>query len=614
MSVCDLSFGPTCGDGMVLQRGQSVLWGWAEPGARFTLEVQSKPVSVAVGADGAWKASWFDLETGGPLPLFLDGVVLWSQVWVGDVWLAAGQSNMERSLEAGAEWPSDALSWRTTSAIRQITVPGRFRYERPDLRYDGLTWMGADTDQVRLFSASAFHMARNLWAQTGIPQGLVLTAVGGSAIQAWLSLDDLQADPDLRAEAVQFAQPGWLEALQASEAEVREAWWSTLGSRDPADPARAGQGEWRRVSLPQWNRDTEFGDLVGTLWLKKTVVLDDAELLPGKLFLGTLVDADEVWVNGVSVGTTWYQYPTRRYPIPAGVLVQGENTILIRLVCQRPGGGVTPGKPLWLEVGPLRIDLAGTWQARRGADAPVLKPDTFLPMVSLGLRFGVLDALGPLGLAGVLWYQGESNLDRASAYERHLRTLIASWRRVFQQPNLPFLLVQLPRLGAAAHQVVDDGWTGVREAQRQVSSTPFSGLVVTLDVGEWNDIHPANKQPVGERLALVARKIVYLEPLDAWTGPRVVSARGPGVVLTFDQCGLGLTTSDGNSPGAFFVSGPDGVFHRVEARISAPNEITLVSAISPKEVRYAWAPNPWGANLVNSVGLPASPFRILVNG
>lgn len=605
------TLGPSCSEGMVLQHStRAVLWGWAEPGRVHSFSLAGHTCRATTGSDGRWSAVWNGLAAGGPHRLFHNDQILFEAVWIGDVWLCAGQSNMERSLEACEPWPADALGYRGDPGIRQLCLPNQFDFQTERQDIPGARWIGADTHEVVKISAVAFHFAHSLKQKTGIPQGLILAAVGGSTAQAWLPLADLRDFPVHEAQAKQFAQPGWLDGVQANEQARRNQWFESLEAQDPKDPQRAGSGPWRPVVLPAFARDLEIGDRTGSVWFRKQVTLG-AEGGPGRLKLGTLVDSDDVWVNGQWVGSTAYQYPTRRYAIPEGILREGTNEILIRLVAPRSGLGATPDKVWRLEWRNTSVNLAGEWAWRPGASAPELAADTFLPLISVGLYNGLLAPLAPLGIRAVLWYQGESNLTGGQEYEALMAVLLARWRRLFGQPELPFVLVQLPLFGPEEGFRADEGWAWVRDAQRRLARLPGTALVVTLDAGEWNDIHPGNKRLVGERLALATRRLVLGEALDTWTGPLcLVSEReGKGLRIRFTQTGKGLSTRDGRPVRGFYLAGADGQFHPAEAEIDSDSVFVHSPLVAdPLEVRYAWAANP-GANLVNSLGIPASPFR-----
>lgn len=228
---------------------------------------------------------------------------------------------------------------------------------------------------------------------------------------------------------------------------------------------------------------------------------------------------------------------------------------------------------------------------------------------------GMIAPLRDLRPRGVIWYQGESNAGRAAEYEHLFPSLIHAWRREFDDPLLPFLFVQLAGFEAAAAAPVQAGsWAELREAQRLTAlRVPATGMAVALDVGDARDIHPRDKRPVGERLARLARRIAYGEPILAG-GPAPASmtvTAGGGARLRFLNAGAGLTEQGGGALRGFALAGADGVFHPAAAEIVGADEVGLRAdgVTEPREARYGWSNNP-GCNLANREGLPASSFRL----
>jgi sialate O-acetylesterase len=212
---------------------------------------------------------------------------------------------------------------------------------------------------------------------------------------------------------------------------------------------------------------------------------------------------------------------------------------------------------------------------------------------------------------GIAWYQGESNAHAAARYRRSLALLIDEWRTRFQDEKLPFGVFQLASfMQYRADLPVESGWADLRESQRGAALGKQAGLVVLLDIGDANDIHPVRKAEAGRRLGLWARANVYGEKVE-FSGPtlRAAAMRGKDVVLSFDHA-KGLATRDGKPLGGFAVAAVDGKFVWAKARIEGEEVIVSSEEIShPTQVRYAWHNNPEAANLVNGEGLPAGPFR-----
>jgi sialate O-acetylesterase len=338
---------------------------------------------------------------------------------------------------------------------------------------------------------------------------------------------------------------------------------------------------------------------------------------PAKVFLGRIVDADFLYINGRLIGNTTYMYPQRRYPVPAGVLKAGKNVFVVRVVNNFGKGGFVPDKPYSLIAGDDTVDLKGYWQYKVG--------EVFAPRRGFGggggfaaqdqpaaLYNAMLAPVTPYTIKGFLWYQGESNTNRAAEYAKLQPAMIADWRDKWKEGELPFLFVQLPGFGDYNYLPSGSQWAELREAQARSLSVPNTAMAVAIDLGEWNDIHPDRKKDVGDRLALAAEKLVYGEKIVA-SGPthRSHTTEGNKVILQFDNTGGGLVTSDGEEPQEFAIAGADKRFVWAHARIDGDKVIVWSEEVKdPKYVRYAWADDPVNPNLYNKEGLPATPFRI----
>src|SRR5690606_15548958 len=204
---------------------------------------------------------------------------------------------------------------------------------------------------------------------------------------------------------------------------------------------------------------------------------------------------------------------------------------------------------------------------------------------------------------GVIWYQGESNVGRELQYQQRFRALIHDWRAKWQQPQLPFLYVQLANYLEKSPHPTESGWAALREAQRRVQDEPNTAMVVAIDVGEWNDIHPVDKKTLGQRLALAARAVALGEDVQ-YQGPQLLSAQSQGdkLLLSFDQQ---LVLKPGQS---FAIAGSDGQYRWAQVKLQGKQLVLSHADIkAPQQVRYGWADNP-DAVLYNQAGLPASPF------
>jgi sialate O-acetylesterase len=233
------------------------------------------------------------------------------------------------------------------------------------------------------------------------------------------------------------------------------------------------------------------------------------------------------------------------------------------------------------------------------------QPD-FAAWAPSALYNGMIAPLTPFAIRGAIWYQGESNTgpDRASLYARLLQTMIRDWRSAWGEGDFPFLFVQIANFNTEAEEL----WPVVRDAQRQTLALRNTGMAVTIDIGDPDDIHPKNKQDVGLRLALAARAIAFGEQIE-WSGPlyRQITREEHSLRVWFDHANA--LVAKGGEVSGFEVAGADGKYSPGDARIEGASVVVTSAAVpKPVSVRYGWAANP-RCNLFNREGLPASPFQ-----
>src|SRR5690606_26280666 len=373
--------------------------------------------------------------------------------------------------------------------------------------------------------------------------------------------------------------------------------------------------DWQIIKVPELWSKQDIGTK-GIVYLRR-----DLEIPPSmegrhmKLLLGTLIDSDSVLVNGQSVGSTGYQYPPQKYDIPAGILKSGKNNITVQLTLNNDFGGFVPDKSYKIVGDEFEVDLRGEWRYKVG-----LKFDDIhhyknkllnIANAGSGLYNGMIFPIKDYAVRGVIWYQGESNAGRPQHYQVYLESLIRNWRELYHLPTLPFLIVQLPNYLKKQADPQESGWAEIRESQLKATQTvPHTGLVVTYDIGEWNDIHPLNKKDLAYRLFLQARSLSYNEKLVS-SGPQFQSMKieGDNIILSFTNIGEGLRSRD-RSLKHFAIAGDDRKFVWADALIKGNTVIVSSPRIKkPVAVRYGWSDNPEDANLVNDVGLLTSPFR-----
>jgi sialate O-acetylesterase len=624
---------PLFSDHMVLQRGvRFPVWGWTTPGARVTVRVRDKDATVVADAQGRWLARLGPFDAGGPYALTVKGpqTVTLNDVLIGDVWLASGQSNMEMGVTqvndaqtevARADYPSIRLFQvpKVAATSPRETVNARWLVCNPTNVAAG-GWGG--------FSAVAYFFGRRLHKELNVPIGLVHSSWGGTAAEGWVSPEALSALKEF-APAVKELDKTWADSTRppAEYDKALDDWWS---ENDPgsafgrmwSEPS-FDASEWKRMRLPQFWEDAGLAGFDGVVWFRRTFELPAG--WSGKdlsLSLGPVDDRDMTFVNGARVGSLSQWDAPRSYRVSASLLKPGVNTIAVRVLDTGVGGGIY-GKPEQMKIEPADgggrvapISLAGEWSYRVSvalADLKTQPPqqggnDFSVPVIRYN---GMIAPLLPFAIKGAIWYQGETNVGRAAQYERVMAQLIQDWRARFESGDFPFLVVQLASFLERRDAPVDSEWARLREAQLHVSrNVPRSGLAVTIDIGDAKDIHPKNKQDVGERLALVALARVYGRKLE-YSGPayRSMKIEGARARLSFDHASGGLVSKDGGRLKGFAVAGEDGRFVWADADIEGEQVIVSSPEVKrPVAVRYAWADNP-EANLYNRAGLPASPFR-----
>ncbi|MCF8391765.1 MAG: sialate O-acetylesterase, partial [Bacteroidales bacterium] len=330
------------------------------------------------------------------------------------------------------------------------------------------------------------------------------------------------------------------------------------------------------------------------------------------LWLGRIVDQDHVYVNGKFVGTTGYQYPPRKYKINDKILKTGENTITVRVINENGQGGFIKDKPYFLAAGKDTIDLKGIWRYKPGTGMEPLGGPTFVRWKPGGLYNRMISPAVNYKIKGIVWYQGESNTNDADLYSKTFPALIKNWREKWGSVDLPFIYMQLPNFMAPTDEPTESNWAALRQAQLNTLTVSNTAMVVAIDLGEWNDVHPLNKQEPGKRLAQQAFKLAYGEkeipvspiPVNQNFGKKKVE-------IWFENAEEGLTSKNGEPLKYFELSADGKIFYKASASIKKNRVIVWNKQINhPVAVRYAWADNPESANLCSRDGLPASPFEL----
>lgn len=627
LTTCSLCFSQIrlprlVSDGMVLQRDARVkIWGWAAAGEKVKLSFKQEAYNATADNTGKWSIELPPQKAGGPYNMVFSASnkVQVNNILVGDVWICSGQSNMELTMERVKDKYADIVAAAADTSIRQFLVPDKYDFNGQRQDVEAGQWLSATTENILSFSAVGYFFARTLSAKYHVPIGLINAALGGSPAEAWISEDALKQFPDQYHEAQKFKDSALIARIENNDNTTRDNWYSLLnqlddGLRENWSAPAFDDAAWQQMSVPGYWADNVLGNVQGAVWFRKMVEVP-ASLTgkPVRLLLGRIVDADSVYVNGAFVGATSYQYPPRKYVVPSTLLKPGKNLIAVRVINNAGKGGFVPDKPYLLAASKDTIHLEGTWKYRLGAKMAPLPSQTFIRWKPTGLFNAMIAPLLNYSIKGVIWYQGEANTGNPAQYTGLMTALINDWRTRWKQGSFPFIFVQLANFMEPRPQPSESDWAELRQAQLNTLATvPRTGMAVAIDLGEWNDIHPLNKQDVGKRLALEAMRLAYGATRTISAGPLYKSKEiaGNKITLTFTNTGSGLVAADGEALKYFTIAGPDKKFLPANARIAGNKVIVWNDAVShPVAVRYAWADNPAGANLYNKEGLPASPFE-----
>jgi sialate O-acetylesterase len=350
------------------------------------------------------------------------------------------------------------------------------------------------------------------------------------------------------------------------------------------------------------------GSFSGSIYLCKEIYLDtEPDGNDAIIYLGSMIDSDEIFINGISVGKTDFRYPTRKFKLPEGILKKGRNLITVRLVINNNNGGMMREKPYYLSYNGHRINLEGEWFYKIGKKAEEPMPFVlFPPTLPICFYHTVVVPISKMSVKGMLWYQGETNSGDPKNYYEKFVAMVLEWRNLFGW-EVPVIFVQLANYREPMNSEDITGWCQLREEQRRCLSLNKVAMAVSLDIGESYDIHPQNKKELGIRLSKATKYLIYHENI-THSGPLPIKAKRSGRSAEIRFQYLGNTKTDSKLSN-FELAGEDGIYHSAEA--SGKDDTVIVSSKEvavPVSVRYAWLDNPRGINFYNEVGLPAASF------
>jgi sialate O-acetylesterase len=638
-------------ENMVLQQNiLATIWGKALPGS--TIQVAGtwgEQETTKTGDDGKWQVTLSTPSAGGPYNLTISGknsLIEIENVLIGEVWLASGQSNMEMPLTG---WPphdpildsEETIASANYPEIRMFTV----QRNTSAIPLDDVSgqWQIATPENAGGFSATAYFFARKIHVETGFPVGVIHSSWGGTPAESWISGKMLSIDKDFseaiekleQAEPQEMRYMSWLSSHKSIEIGLTPNNEDPLVGLDAFDTYGSNPdlnaSEWGSITIPTFIEQTEIGDFDGIIWFRREI--DIPSNWEGRnlvLSLGPIDDRDVTYFNGIRIGgmeEAGHYQTERNYTVPSELVKAGKATLAVKMTDTQGGGGIY-GQPHLLTVYPEQMDeeaisLAGIWKYKvvaelKGNNLYLFDPEKVdlseRPVRDIvvgshtpsALYNAMIAPLIPYNIKGVIWYQGESNVGRANQYMRLKSMLTTDWRNNFSNNDMAFYFVQL----APWH---NNNLTGIssanlREAQRRMSTNPNTGMAVTLDIGDVNNIHPANKLDVGERLARIALSNNYNFDIP-FSGPEPAEKRieNGRIVLSFKHATGGLIIKD-TIPEQFEIAGADGIFYPAKVEVRDDSIILNSEKVpNPENVRYAYRNNSI-ASLFNNAGLPAASF------
>ena len=608
---------PLFSENAVLQRDRPLpVWGWAAPQTAVEVRLDDARQSATADKEGRWAVTFPAHATGGThtLTATTNGQSeTRKNLLFGDVWLCSGQSNMAYDLR-GALNPDAEIAGANYPEIRLMQVPNAIKAQ-PIQSFDA-TWKICSPQTVEKFSGVGYFFGRKLYQELKVPIGLIDSSWSGTPGEAWVSGPALSQMPEFKKAVDELKQTADAPAVSAEQV---QNWWQANdpGSKAHQEAPDFDDGAWKTIDEPGFWEEKGYADFDGVMWFRRTInVPANLAGRDGKLNLGSVDDNDTTFWNGAIVGESEGWDKARNYTIPGAQIKAGRNVIAIRVVDTGGGGGLAG--PLSLTSGGQTIPLAGQWKLRPGPkyqDLPA-QPRAQAkaqenPNAPVVLFNGKIAPLAGAALKGIIWYQGESNADNmneALQYRPLLPILIKDWRANFGAQT-PFYIMQLANFKTPDDTPQNDAWPHLREAQLLAArALPDTYLTVITDLGEEKNVHFPNKQAAGARLANNALEHTYGEKIES-SGPTLKDAKfGDGAArLTFDHAqGLNLK---GDATRVFAIAGTDLKFSWATPQIVG-DVVTLRSpeVAAPVYARYAWSNNP-RANLFNSAGVPATPFR-----
>lgn len=600
-------------DHMVLQQQQEILlFGKAAPSEQVVGSFKGEVRKTNANPDGSWQLVFSPSKPGGPYQLIISGknTIKFNNVFVGEVWFCSGQSNMG--------WPL----YKSENGILEVEQSLHDKIKLFNVRrsMSGIPtkdldttnkWTSCNPKTTKNFSAVAYYFARELYKRYQVPIGLIHSSWGGSSIEAWMSADAFKNDKskDQLLKKIKSTDLNQLEQAYKVDEKQYKIYLDKvdMGLKLNWQSIQQDYSSWEKMQLPNVWRRSPLKQRVGVVWVSKSINLSVQDIAGDlELSFGLIDNEDITYFNGTQVGSIKKNNVSRNYIVPKELLKHGENIITVRVKNPLDIGGFRSGEnSFYFRTISSKVSLSGTWRYKVGTpkikDPPTRVHPKYLPS---SLYNAMLYPFFDYNIRGVIWYQGESNVNRADEYGKLFPMMIKDWRDKWKN-NMPFLFIQLPnRANMGIKQ------PNFREAQAQALNLDFVGMIPTIDIGDNYDVHPANKHDVGYRLAVAADHLVY-NPSIIGHYPKIIEtvSMPKSVLFSFDQS----ITRKGTSKiiGGFEIF-KNGVFDSSANAVIVDEKTIAVLHSSddyPIEVRYLWKDAPSEVSIYNELEIPLPPFR-----
>lgn len=603
---------------MVLQQKQDILiFGKASAGEHIVGTFNGQEEKTKAQKDGSWSLVFMPTEAGGPYKLKLKGnnEINLSNIYVGEVWFCSGQSNMGWKIE-NSTGGKQALRDANYDKIKLFNVRRSMSGLPTQDLHTKNKWEACTPQDTKGFSAVAYYFGRELYKKYNVPIGLIHSSWGGSRIEAWMSADAFKNDKS-KQQLLAKIQNSDLNKMLRDYKNVERNYKAyldeiDLGTQENWQSLTTDYKPWDEMQLPQvWGR-TPLKQRFGIVWVTKTINLSAQNITEDVVVnLGRIDNEDKTYFNGEFIGENKKTDLVRTYTVHKELLNTGINRITVRIKNPRDNGGFrSSASDLYYKTPLGKKSLAGIWNYKVGTPNVKTPPDRVHPKyLPSSLYNAMLYPFFKYKVRGVIWYQGESNMSKPVEYAELFPKMIQDYRKQWNNPEMPFLYVQLPNIAKKSGRLPI-----FRAAQNEALVLDHVGMVPTIDIGEDYNIHPKNKLDVGKRLALAAENMIY-KPTEKAAYPKVknIKVENNRLLISFDE-NISIKGSKSKITGFEISNAKDEFFEVIAKQIDDSSlSINTLQINNPQNIRYLWEDAPKKVMIYNSNNVPLPPFSKNLN-